>query len=69
MPCTGPCFRQIREFFSRTKEQWANCVNIYTEEAVSFTKPYPERLHSMPDMSFIRRLVLVDLVLIDMGPV
>lgn len=39
------------------------------EETVSFTKPYPERLHSMPDVSFIRRLVLVDLVRIDVGPV
>lgn len=36
-----------KEFFSRPKEQWANCVNIYMEEAVSFTQPYPERLHSM----------------------
>lgn len=41
------------------------------EEAVSLTKPYPERLHSMPDVStaFICRLVLVDLVRIDVEPV
>lgn len=39
------------------------------EEAVSLTKPYPERLHSMPDVSPICRLVLVDLVRIDVEPV